>query len=50
MQRQRSPAVSAQRLGTPDRGTGLSGDPTGLLGVPQRATTILQRLVLCRGL
>jgi hypothetical protein len=29
-----------QRLGAPDRGTGLSG-------VPQRATTFLQQLELC---
>jgi hypothetical protein len=28
-------------LGTPDRGIGLSGDPTGLSGVLQRATVFL---------
>jgi hypothetical protein len=28
-----------QRLGAPDRGTGLSGDPTGRSGAPQKAAT-----------
>jgi hypothetical protein len=36
-----------QRLDAPDRGTGLSGDTTRLSGVPERAATFLQRLVLC---
>jgi hypothetical protein len=42
-----------QRLGAPDRGTGLSGASTGLSGVgtrqsgvPERAAAFLQRLVL----
>jgi hypothetical protein len=39
-----------QWLGASDRGTRLSGDPTGLSGVPQRVTTFLQRLELCWGL
>jgi hypothetical protein len=39
-----------QRLGAPNRGTGLSDDPTGLFDVPQRAAAFLQRLVLCWGL
>jgi hypothetical protein len=33
-----------QRLGAPDRGTRLSGDPTGLSGVSQRAAAFLQQL------
>jgi hypothetical protein len=39
-----------QRLGAPDRGTGLSGASTGQSGVPQRAAAFLQRLELSWGL
>jgi hypothetical protein len=36
-----------ERLGERDRSIGLSGDPTGLSGVSQRAAAFLQRLDLC---
>jgi hypothetical protein len=50
LQRQRSPAAAGQRLGTLDTEQCAVWCTTGLSGVPQRATTFLQRLQLCWGL
>jgi hypothetical protein len=47
--RRRSPAVSVQWLGAPDKSIGPFGDPTGPSDVPQKAAAFLQRLVLCWG-
>jgi hypothetical protein len=50
MRRQRSPALTGQRLGAPERLQCVVWCTTGLSGVPQRTATFLQRLFWSWGL
>jgi hypothetical protein len=50
LRRQRSPALTEQRLGAPDRLQRVVRCTTGLSGVPQRTAAFLQRLFWSWGL